>query len=236
MSAINRRATEALIELVEGYPYFAQLYAMETWRSAGTPSDRPGTVITPRDVEDAIGPTRARLEEGLLPDPLRQGLRNGSRATSGPWPPSVDGRIPSGGCGPAVGIDPRKLLSSFRDRVDEQGNYLLPRPTTCWSFSVPGFASYVRRRPGIGRVAGRLHRRAARYTHHLSGDYGGWRKVHLMARLDIPEGRTAAMPSSCGRSDPKWARRSTGWWTPPTTRASCPSGSREAARECASPS
>ena len=34
-------ATDALIELVEGYPYFAQLYAMETWRSAGTPSIGP---------------------------------------------------------------------------------------------------------------------------------------------------------------------------------------------------
>jgi hypothetical protein len=140
-------AIDALVGLVEGYPYFAQLYAMETWRSAGTPSDRPGTIITLADVEDAIEPTRDRLEEGLYrirydkASEREQGYL-GAMAVLG------DGRIPSGDVARQLGSTPQ-AASTFRDRLMSKGIIYSPAHNVL-EFSVPGFAAYVRRRQGTG--------------------------------------------------------------------------------------
>lgn len=138
-------AMDALTGLAGGYPYFVQLYAQETSRSAETPSDRPGTVITVAHVEDAVEPTRARLEEGLYrirydKASEREQEYLGAMALLG------DGRIASGDVARHLGSTPQ-AASTFRDRLIGKGIIYSPAHNVL-EFSVPGFAGYVRRRRG----------------------------------------------------------------------------------------
>ena len=98
-------------------------------------------------MEDAIAPTRARLEEGLYriryekASAREQGYL-GAMAALG------DGRIPSGDVARHLGSTPQ-AASTFRDRLMSKGIIYSPAHNVL-EFSVPGFAGYVRRRQGSG--------------------------------------------------------------------------------------
>ena len=135
-------ALDLLVEHVRAYPYFLQLYAEETWKAAGTPSDRPGHVIEARDVEAALGASERRLEEGMYrirlekASPAEQDYLR-AMASLG------DGRVASGAVARTLGKS-NQQASSQRDRLIAKGLIYAPAHNVV-DFTVPGFAAYVRR-------------------------------------------------------------------------------------------
>jgi hypothetical protein len=134
-------ALDLLVRHIRAYPYFLQLYAEETWKAAGTPSDRPGQVIGERDVEAALGAVERRLEEGLYRIRLekaspseREYLR--AMASLG------DGRVSSGDVVRVLGKS-HQQASTQRDRLIGKGLVYSPAHNAL-EFTVPGFAGYVR--------------------------------------------------------------------------------------------
>jgi hypothetical protein len=136
-------AMERLLSLAERYPYFIQLYASETWRAAGNPSNRPGTIIELSHVETAIPEVRKRMDEGLYMSRFDR-ASVGERRYLVAMAELGDRDISSGQV--ARRLD-RKMtdLSPVRDRLIRKG---LIHGTSAGriDFSVPGFADYVRRR------------------------------------------------------------------------------------------
>ncbi len=136
-------ALDLLVELVAAYPFFAQLYAEETWKAAGTPSDRPGTVITSAEVRTAEGPARHRLDEGLYRIRFEK-ASGGERAYLVAMATIADGRIPSGAVARQLGRSVQEV-SSLRERLLQKGIIYSPAHNVL-EFAVPGFAGYIRRR------------------------------------------------------------------------------------------
>lgn len=135
-------ALAALVGHIASYPYFAQLYGEETWKAAGTPSDRPGTVITSADVAAAVDPARRRLDEGLY----RIRWEKASEAERGYLVAMAglgDDRAGSGDVARALGKRTRDV-SPLRDRLMQKGIIYAPAHNVV-AFTVPGFASFVRR-------------------------------------------------------------------------------------------
>ncbi len=141
----DQGALDLLVEHVASYPYFAQLYAEETWKAAGTPSDQAGARITAGHVEAAVAPALRRLDEGLYRirfDKASQAERAYLVAMAG----IGDHRIPSGDVARRLGKTPQ-AASPLRERLLQKGIVYAPAHNVL-EFSVPGFASYVRRRTG----------------------------------------------------------------------------------------
>src|SRR5579884_1490629 len=135
-------AITALVGHIASYPYFAQLYGEETWKAAGTPSDRPGTVITAEHVAAAVEPATRRLEEGLY----RIRWEKASEAERGYLVAMAglgDDRVGSGDVARALGKRARDV-SALRDRLMQKGIVYAPAHNVV-AFTVPGFASFVRR-------------------------------------------------------------------------------------------
>jgi hypothetical protein len=132
-----------LVDLTASYPYFVQLYAEEAWKAAGTPSDRPGTVITTEDVEAAADPARRRLDEGLY----RIRFEKASEAEQTYLVAMAaigDNRVPSGEVARRLGRTAQEA-SPLRERLMQKVIVYSPAYNVL-EFSVPGFADYVRRR------------------------------------------------------------------------------------------
>ena len=135
-------ALELLVGHIRAYPYFLQLYAEETWKAAGTPSDRAGTVIEVRDVEGALGAVDHRLEEGLYrirlekASPSEQDYLR-AMASLG------DGRVSSGDVVRVLGKS-HQQASTQRDRLITKGLVYAPAHNAL-EFTVPGFGAYLRR-------------------------------------------------------------------------------------------
>ncbi len=139
----HERAMAKLVELSQSYPYFVQLFAEETWWTAGTPSDEPGTVIRLASVAEGVGPARRRLDEGLYrirfekASALEQDYLREMAALG-------DGRVSSGDVARRLGRSAQGA-STVRDRLMGKGIIYAPAHNAV-EFSVPGFAGYVRRR------------------------------------------------------------------------------------------
>lgn len=135
-------ALDLLVAGVRAYPYFLQLYAEETWKAAGTPSDRPGRVIEARDVEAALDAVERRLEEGMYrirlekASPSEQDYLR-AMATLG------EGRVSSGDVTRLLGKS-HQQASSQRDRLIAKGLVYAPAHNAL-EFTVPGFGGYLRR-------------------------------------------------------------------------------------------
>lgn len=138
-------ALELLLTHIASYPYFAQLYAEETWKAAGTPSDQPGTVITAAHVEAALPPAQRRLDEGLYRIRYDK-ASEAERAYLGAMAALGNERIPSGDVARSLGKTPQRA-SPLRDRLLQKGIIYAPAHNVL-EFAVPGFADYVRRRRG----------------------------------------------------------------------------------------
>ena len=138
-------ALDALVRHIRSYPYFLQLYGEETWKAAGTPSDRPGTVIELRDVEAALGAVERRLEEGLYrirldkASPSEQDYMRAMAALG-------EGRVSSGDVTRLLGKS-HQQASSQRDRLIAKGLIYSPAHNAV-EFTVPGFGDFLRRHFG----------------------------------------------------------------------------------------
>ncbi len=135
-------ALELLVEHIAAYPYFAQLYPEETWKVAGTPSDRPGSVITPGDVRGALEAAQIRLDEGLYRVRLEK-TSDGERTYLLAMASLGDHRIASGEVARGLGRTPQ-ATSTLRDRLIQKGIIYAPTHNVV-EFAVPGFADYLRR-------------------------------------------------------------------------------------------
>lgn len=137
----DRAALDLLVHHIRAYPYFLQLYAEETWKAAGTPSDRPGRIIDGRDVDAALGAVDRRLEEGLYrirlekASPSEQDYLR-AMASLG------DGRVSSGDVVRVLGKT-HQQASTQRDRLIGKGLIYSPAHNAL-EFTVPGFGAYVR--------------------------------------------------------------------------------------------
>lgn len=145
-------ALEALVGHVASYPFFAQLYAEETWKAAGTPSDRPGAVITAAHVAVAADPVLRRLDEGLYRIRFDKASA-AEQAYLGAMAATGDDRITSGDVARRLGKTTQDA-SQLRDRLMQKGVVYSPAHNVL-EFSVPGFAAYVRRRLALDEWPGR---------------------------------------------------------------------------------
>jgi hypothetical protein len=148
-------ALELLVNRIQSYPYFLQLYAEETWKAAGTPSDRGGYTISVDDVHAALAPTERRLEDGLYRIRLEKASVGEQRylramAVLG------DGRVGSGAVARVLGKT-NQQVSAPRDRLIAKGVIYSPAHNTL-DFAVPGFAAYLRRQFGDTRGGSATHR------------------------------------------------------------------------------
>jgi hypothetical protein len=139
-------ALDKILELANGYPYFLQLYASESWIAADGAAR-----ITLEHVQTATVPVQRQLDVGLYAARYKR-LSEGERAYVDAMVavfdeslPPLDGsfQVGSGDVARALGRDLTQL-STTRDRIIRKGIIHSPRPRTL-EFSVPGFADYVRR-------------------------------------------------------------------------------------------
>jgi AAA ATPase-like protein len=138
-------ALELLVRHVASYPHFAQLYPEEAWKVAGTPSDRPGHVITVGDVLGALEPAQVRLDEGLYQIRLQK-ASDAERAYLVAMAGLADARIPSGDVARRLGRKAQEA-SPLRERLIQKGIIYSPAHNVV-EFAVPGFATYLRRTQG----------------------------------------------------------------------------------------
>jgi hypothetical protein len=145
-------ALERVLELADGYPYFLQLYASESWDAAAGAAR-----IETEHVEAAIPAVRRQLDAGLYAaryDRLSEREREyvdtmvtvADAASATAPDPGGSPRVESG----AVADRLDKSLSQLgttRDRIIRKGIIHSPAYGQL-EFSVPGFADYVRRRTG----------------------------------------------------------------------------------------
>lgn len=130
-------ALARILSLADGYPYFLQLFASETWRAAGDAAQ-----ISLAHVEATISPTRRQLDAGIYS--ARYGrLSAGERAYVNAMVDLGSARVASGD---VARLLERSLtqLSTTRDRIIRKGIIHAPVPGAL-EFSVPGFADYVQR-------------------------------------------------------------------------------------------
>jgi hypothetical protein len=145
----SREAMALLIERSAAYPYFLQLYAEETWKAAGTPSDRRGYVISPGDVLAAVDAVRRRLDDGLYRlrlDKASPSEQEYLRAMAS----LGDGQVSSGDVTRLLGKS-HQQASTQRDRLITKGIIYAPAHAVV-QFSVPGFGDYLRRYFDTGRL------------------------------------------------------------------------------------
>lgn len=140
-------ALDEILELADGYPFFLQLYAYETWEVANGSAR-----ISLEHVQAAAGPVRKQLDIGLYAARYKR-LSEGERAyvdamvavfdETPPLFPNFPFSVGSGDVARHLGRDLTQL-STTRDRIIRKGIIHSPRPRML-EFSVPGFADYVRR-------------------------------------------------------------------------------------------
>jgi len=147
----SEEALHLLLSEADGYPFFLQLYANETWRAAGTPSDAPGTEIGLDEVASAVPEVKRILadgiysarygrasekERGYLEAMARLQAQGATAPTGGPGQ-----AVRSGEVAKALQRD-LSSLSPIRDSLIKKG--LVHSPATgLLEFSVPGFGTYV---------------------------------------------------------------------------------------------
>lgn len=143
-------ALDALLALAEGYPYFVQLYASETWTAAGG-----APRVRLEHVRAAVPAVRRQLDSGLFAaryERLSEREREyvdamvvvaDESADPSAGPPT---RVSSGEVAARLGKSLSQLATT-RGRVIRKGVVHSPVHGEL-EFSVPGFADYVRRRTG----------------------------------------------------------------------------------------
>ncbi|MGH9298810.1 MAG: AAA family ATPase [Acidimicrobiales bacterium] len=137
--ALNLVITEA-----EGYPYFVQLFASEGWRAAGSPSDRPGTVIGLDHVASAVPAVKRQLAAGMFPARYAKATpaeREYLRAMAHLQAADPSSGVRSGDIAGALGKS-LQALSPHRDGLIKKGIVFSPSKGVL-EFSAPGFAAYV---------------------------------------------------------------------------------------------
>jgi hypothetical protein len=144
----EKAAIDEVVRLAEGYPYFLQLYAFETWEVAR----RRGTFskITTRDVASAIPEAERQLNVGLYGSrfdklgPLQREyvFAMASLMTANPSRPRE--RVRSSDIAQALGKTPQDC-SPVREGLIQSGLIHSPAHGDL-EFSVPGFLAYVDRR------------------------------------------------------------------------------------------
>ena len=143
---VARAALAEILERSEGYPYFLQLYASETWKAAGTPSERPGYVITRSHVDQAIPEVQRKVDAGLYKSRYDR-ASDGERAYLKEMAALGDKGVSSGDVAHALGKRLQQV-SVVRDRLIEKGA-IHSTGVGKLDFSVPGFGEYVRRQAAI---------------------------------------------------------------------------------------
>ena len=140
-------ALDMLVREAEGYPYFVQLYASETWVRAG---DEPR--VTAGHVLAAESSVRRQLDVGLyaarydrLSDREREYVDGMVEVMTRAGTDAGRGRRVSSGEVAAVLGKTLNAVGQARDRVIRKGIVHSPQ-FGMLEFSVPGFADYVRRR------------------------------------------------------------------------------------------
>jgi hypothetical protein len=140
------RALDELVRLADGFPYFLQLYASETWIAAGLPSDQPGFVVTLGHLKKAIPEVQRKVDAGLY----RARYQRASSAEK----EYLAAMAALGGSSVSSGAVARHLdktmaqLSTVRDRLIKKGIIHSPSQGQL-DFSAPGFGDYVRRRAAL---------------------------------------------------------------------------------------
>ena len=139
-------ALDLVLDLAEGYPYFVQLYASETWVAAA------GAVrLTVGHVRSAVPAVRRQLDAGLYAaryDRLSEREREYVDTMvlvadeDSPGAPTVGSGAVAARLGKTL-----PQLATTRDRVIRKGIVHAPAHGEL-AFSVPGFADHVRRRTG----------------------------------------------------------------------------------------
>ncbi len=133
---------KAILGRADGYPYFLQLYGQECWRAAGSPSDRPGTVIERAHFFEATAEVQRQLDVGIYAIRVEKAspLERRYLATMASL---GDSEIPSGAVARMMGRSVG-ALSPQRERLIEKG-LVYSRAHGLLEFSVPGFSDYLRR-------------------------------------------------------------------------------------------
>lgn len=140
------RALDELVRLADGFPYFLQLYASETWIAAGLPSDQPGFEVTMEHLRQAIPEVHRKVDAGLY----RARYERASSAEK----EYLSAMAALGGSSVSSGAVARHLnkslaqLSTVRDRLIKKGIIHSPSQGRL-DFSAPGFGDYVRRRSAL---------------------------------------------------------------------------------------
>jgi len=150
----DSRAVDRLVELSLGYPYFVQLYASESWKAAGD-----AATISAENVESAIDPVQHQLDIGLYAARYER-LSGTERAYVHAVVHTMDQERPKtlfGAQAPSERVGSGDVAANLgksinaaaptRDRVIRKGVIHSPQ-FGLLEFSVPGFATYVRRRMG----------------------------------------------------------------------------------------
>ncbi|MHB8379187.1 MAG: ATP-binding protein [Acidimicrobiales bacterium] len=139
-------ALDELVKLADGFPYFLQLYASETWIAAGFPSEQPGFKITIGHVNQAIPAVHRKVDAGLY----RARYERASPAEK----EYLAAMAALGSSSVSSGEVARQLdktqaqLSTVRDRLIKKGIIHSPSQGRV-EFSAPGFGDYVRRRSAL---------------------------------------------------------------------------------------
>lgn len=137
-------AADLLLNEADGYPFFIQLYASETWRAAGLPSERPGTVIDVDAVASAVPEVKRILASGMYSaryERASMGEREYLLVMARLASRSEDGVASSGAIARELGRA-MSALSPTRDSLIRKGIIYSPVKGRL-EFSVPGFGAYV---------------------------------------------------------------------------------------------
>lgn len=137
-------ALNLLLSEADGYPYFLQLFASQAWIAAGSPSDRPGMVITLDHVASAVPAVKRQLADGMFParyakaSPAERDYLEAMARLHSQDPTSG---VRSGDIAKALGKS-LQALSPARDGLIKKGIVFSPSKGLL-EFSAPGFGAYV---------------------------------------------------------------------------------------------
>lgn len=139
-------ALQEILDRARDFPFFLQLYACETWRAAGTPSDKRGFVITRAHVTAALPEVQRRADIGLYKARYDRASAK-EQAYLQAMASLGDEDISSGATAKSLGKN-AQAAGVIRDRLVKKGLIHSER-TGRLDFSVPGFGEYVRRRAAL---------------------------------------------------------------------------------------
>ena len=133
-------ATDRILALTDGYPYFLQEYGKHVWNVADGPE------ITPADVDRAHDFVQLELDESFFQFASAELARPRSSPISPRWPTfRVEGPYRSGDIAAKLGRSGAASTAPTRGRLIEKGLVYSPSYGLT-EFAVPHFQEYIQRR------------------------------------------------------------------------------------------